>query len=60
MVTDAPGPFADGRAALAFCSERGLTTANTCLGRYLSDDADDFDDQCRPPATDPTGRCTRH
>ncbi|WP_329269650.1 serine/threonine-protein kinase [Streptomyces sp. NBC_01451] len=58
-VIYAPGPFADGRAALAFCGERGLTTPSTCLGRYLSDDADDFDDQCRPPAANPTGRCTR-
>ncbi|WP_327698277.1 serine/threonine-protein kinase [Streptomyces sp. NBC_00459] len=58
-VIYAPGPFADGYAALAFCSERGLTTSNTCLGRYLSNDADDFDDQCRPPAANPTGRCTR-
>ncbi|WP_371663245.1 serine/threonine-protein kinase [Streptomyces sp. NBC_00280] len=59
-VIYAPGPFADGHAALAFCSERGLTTPNTCLGRYLSDDDADFDDQCRPPAANPTGRCTRH
>ena len=59
-VIYAPGPFTDGRAALAFCGERGLTTSTTCLGRYLSDDVADFDDQCRPPATNPTGRCTRH
>ncbi|NEA66696.1 serine/threonine-protein kinase [Streptomyces sp. SID12488] len=59
-VIYAPGPFADGRAALAFCSERGLTTPSTCLGRYLSNDVADFDDQCRPPAANPTGRCTRH
>ncbi|NEC91250.1 serine/threonine-protein kinase [Streptomyces sp. SID12501] len=58
-VIYAPGPFADGHAALAFCGERGLTTPDTCLGRYLSDDAADFADQCRPPAANPTGRCTR-
>ena len=55
----APGPFTDGRAALAFCAERGRTTPNTCIGRYLSTSASDFPFQCRPPATAPTGRCTR-
>ncbi|WP_327428492.1 serine/threonine-protein kinase [Streptomyces sp. NBC_01236] len=58
-VVYAPGPFADGRAALAFCAERGRTTANTCIGRYLSESAADSVLQCRPPATQPTGRCTR-
>lgn len=58
-VIYAPGPFADGRAALAFCHERGRTTLATCLGRYLSTSATDFADQCRPPAANPTGRCTR-
>ncbi|MBT2421190.1 serine/threonine protein kinase [Streptomyces sp. ISL-22] len=55
----APGPFTDGRAALTFCAERGRTSANACIGRYLSTDATDFAFQCRPPATAPTGRCTR-
>ncbi|MER5380225.1 serine/threonine-protein kinase [Streptomyces sp. NPDC002688] len=58
-VVYAPGPFADGRAALAFCAERGRTTATTCIGRYLSDRTADSVLQCRPPATAPTGRCTR-
>ncbi|CCK28701.1 hypothetical protein BN159_4322 [Streptomyces davaonensis JCM 4913] len=58
-VIYAPGPFADGRAALRFCAERGRTTANTCIGRYLSKNAADFSLQCLPPATSPTGRCTR-
>ncbi|AVH58894.1 MULTISPECIES: serine/threonine-protein kinase [Streptomyces] len=58
-VIYAPGPFAGGRAALAFCAERGRTTANTCIGRYLSTNAADSVLQCRPPATAPTGRCTR-
>ncbi len=58
-VIYAPGPFADGRAALRFCAERGRTTATTCIGRYLSKNAADFSLQCRPPATSPTGRCTR-
>ncbi|WDF42074.1 serine/threonine-protein kinase [Streptomyces sp. T12] len=58
-VIYAPGPFTDGRAALTFCAERGRTTANTCLGRYLSTDATDSTLQCRPPATAPTGSCTR-
>jgi len=58
-VIYAPGPFSDGRAALAFCAERGRTTANTCIGRYLSMSAAESVLQCRPPATAPTGRCTR-
>ncbi|GAB2954329.1 hypothetical protein GCM10023080_011430 [Streptomyces pseudoechinosporeus] len=58
-VIYAPGPFANGRAALTFCRERGRTTANTCMGRYLSKNASDFALQCRPPAANPTGRCTR-
>ncbi|MGW1951323.1 serine/threonine-protein kinase [Streptomyces sp. NPDC001920] len=55
----APGPFADGRAALTFCAAHGRTTATACIGRYLSTDAADFPLQCRPPAAAPTGRCTR-
>lgn len=58
-VIYAPGPFADGRDALDFCAERGRTSSNTCLGRYVSDSPDDFALQCRPPAADPTGRCSR-
>jgi hypothetical protein len=58
-VIYAPGPFANGRVALTFCRERGRTTANTCLGRYLSKDPADSALQCRPPAANPTGRCTR-
>ncbi|MFE5918825.1 serine/threonine-protein kinase [Streptomyces sp. NPDC056468] len=58
-VIYAPGPFADGRAALAFCAERGRTSASTCMGRYLSTDAGDYSLQCRPPAAAPTGSCTR-
>ncbi|MGP4045608.1 serine/threonine-protein kinase [Streptomyces sp. 2A115] len=58
-VIYAPGPFANGRAALAFCGERGLTTPTTCIGRYLSTTASDYGLQCRPPAANPTGRCTR-
>ncbi|MGW1881782.1 serine/threonine-protein kinase [Streptomyces sp. NPDC001970] len=58
-VLYAPGPFADGRAALAFCAERGRTSANTCIGRYLSTSPSDFGLQCRPPASRPSGRCTR-
>ncbi|WP_413757293.1 serine/threonine-protein kinase [Streptomyces sp. MMBL 11-3] len=55
----APGPFADGRAALAFCEARGRTSSTTCVGRYLSEDADDYDLQCSPPAAAPKGTCTR-
>ncbi len=55
----APGPFADGRSALAFCAARGRTTANACIGRYLSTSPSDFPLQCRPPADHPAGRCSR-
>ncbi|WP_217213291.1 serine/threonine-protein kinase [Streptomyces sp. AC550_RSS872] len=55
----APGPFTDGRAALTFCAERGRTSPNTCIGRYVSTDATEYVLQCRPPVTAPTGRCTR-
>ncbi|MGW0571844.1 serine/threonine-protein kinase [Streptomyces tauricus] len=58
-VVYAPGPFTDGRDALSFCEERGRTTPTTCVGRYVSTSADDYNLQCRPPAADPTGRCTR-
>ncbi|MFI1566972.1 protein kinase [Streptomyces sp. NPDC020490] len=58
-VIYAPGPFADGRAALTFCAEHGRTTANACIGRYLSTSRADFPLQCRPPASEATGRCTR-
>ncbi|MVO89004.1 protein kinase [Streptomyces sp. p1417] len=55
----APGPFADGGAALRFCAERGRTTDRACLGRYLSDSGADLPLQCKPPASSPVGRCTR-
>ncbi|WP_245173246.1 serine/threonine-protein kinase [Streptomyces aureus] len=58
-VIYAPGPFTDGRAALSFCAERGRTTANACIGRYLSTDPADLPLQCRPPSANATGRCTR-
>ncbi|QDY76517.1 serine/threonine-protein kinase [Streptomyces qinzhouensis] len=55
-VLYAPGPFADGRAALAYCEERGR---QECLGRYLSTSGDDYGLQCRLPAAKPRGTCTR-
>ncbi|WP_405676426.1 protein kinase [Streptomyces sp. NBC_00868] len=58
-VVYAPGPFADGRAAVTFCVQKGRATANECIGRYLSDDQDDYAYQCTPPADSPGGRC-RH
>ncbi|SFC73885.1 serine/threonine-protein kinase [Streptomyces aidingensis] len=47
-VIYAPGPFPDGRAALDFCAGRGHTTANDCVGRYLSHDAGDRQYICFP------------
>ncbi|WP_328860259.1 serine/threonine-protein kinase [Streptomyces sp. NBC_00306] len=58
-VIYAPGPFADGRAALAFCAERGRTSPSTCIGRYLSTSSADYGLQCRPTAAGASGRCTR-
>ncbi|WP_327281193.1 serine/threonine protein kinase [Streptomyces sp. NBC_01278] len=58
-VVYAPGPFADGRAAITFCAQKGRTTANECIGRYLSADQGDYGYQCTPPADSPGGRC-RH
>jgi hypothetical protein len=49
--------FGDGAQALAFCAARGLTTANQCIGRYLSHSAADLGYQCYPPAASPTGNC---
>ncbi|MFF3556837.1 protein kinase [Streptomyces tsukubensis] len=56
-VLYAPGPFTDGRAALAFCEEQGRTE---CLGRYLSTSADDYGLQCRLPSAKPQGTCSRN
>ncbi|MFI6007085.1 serine/threonine-protein kinase [Streptomyces sp. NPDC051366] len=58
-VVYAPGPFTDGRAAVTFCAQKGRTTANECIGRYLSNDQGDYAYQCTPPADSPGGRC-RH
>ncbi|MER5254875.1 serine/threonine-protein kinase [Streptomyces sp. NPDC002855] len=58
-VIYAPGPFADGRAALRFCDERGRSAGNECVGRYVSSSGGDYDLQCKPPASAPVGRCTR-
>ncbi|MFI5642514.1 protein kinase [Streptomyces goshikiensis] len=58
-VVYAPGPFADGRAAVGFCAQKGRVTANECIGRYLSDDQGDYGYQCTPPAEFPGGRCRR-
>ncbi|MFJ3923705.1 serine/threonine-protein kinase [Streptomyces sp. NPDC090022] len=58
-VVYAPGPFTDGRAALSFCAARGRTTANQCIGRWLSNAEDDYRYQCAPPAASPSGQCRR-
>ncbi|MCE7082015.1 serine/threonine protein kinase [Streptomyces sp. ST2-7A] len=57
-VVYAPGPFADGHAAVAFCAERGRTGSNDCVGRFLSGDAADRDLVCHPRAGG-NGRCVR-
>jgi len=60
-VIYAPGPFADGHAAVRFCADRGRTDSNTCMGRYLSHRASDRVYLCAPASGGPTGsgRCTR-
>ncbi|WP_338930727.1 protein kinase [Streptomyces netropsis] len=59
----APGPFADGSAAVNWCAERGRTTRNACVGRYVSHSAGDRDALCLPATGtttgNSTGRCTR-
>jgi len=57
-VIHAPGPFADGKEAIAFCADRGRTAINACYGRYLSQDPDDRRLQCHP-ADGGSGRCSR-
>ncbi|WP_407565790.1 serine/threonine-protein kinase [Streptomyces sp. 184] len=57
-VIHAPGPFADGKEAIAFCADRGRTAINACYGRYLSQDPDDSRLQCHP-ADGGSGRCSR-
>ncbi|WP_244808931.1 serine/threonine-protein kinase [Streptomyces sp. So13.3] len=59
-VVYAPGPYADGSAAVAFCAERGRTTPNQCVGRYLSHRAADIVYICRPAGGGTTaGACRR-
>lgn len=57
-VIIAPGPFADGRAAVRFCERSGLTNTDSCVGRYLSTVGADRVYFCKP-AGGGTGRCTR-
>ncbi|MBO8186099.1 serine/threonine-protein kinase [Streptomyces spirodelae] len=57
-----PGPsggFPDGRAAAAWCGERGLSSSKQCVGRYVSDDAADRGYICAPDRSRGTGRCER-
>lgn len=52
--------FGSGSHAVAWCRTRGLDSDNTCVGRYISDDAADRPYLCRPtPDGGTTGRCTR-
>lgn len=54
-----PGNFPDGHAALALCKERGRTTEQSCVGRYLSHDAADRHLLCRFSDAPTAKRCTR-
>lgn len=53
------GKFANGVQALTFCAAHGRVTANQCVGRYLSQDPVDLQAVCRPPASSPSGVCSR-
>jgi serine/threonine protein kinase len=55
-VVYAPGPFADGRAAVRYCADHGRTTENQCVGRYLSDNTAHRELICFP-ADGGSGRC---
>lgn len=57
-VIYAPGPFPDGDGALRFCTERGLTTPQACVGRYVSGDAADRVYVCHP-SRGSESRCVR-
>ncbi|MQS15817.1 hypothetical protein F7Q99_27005 [Streptomyces kaniharaensis] len=55
-IVRAPGAFANGYEALAFCAEYG---PEHCSGRYLSEDRDDRGYLCQAsPAPDPAA-CRR-
>lgn len=43
------GSFANSTEAVAYCAAHGLTTANQCVGRYLSNNPADITYMCRPP-----------
>lgn len=52
--------FNSGSHAVAWCRTRGLDSDNTCVGRYISDEAADRTYLCRPaPDGGTTGRCER-
>ena len=53
------GGFADGHAALGFCSTHGITNENDCAGRYFSGNRTDFGYNCH--FSDPQGspHCVR-
>ncbi|MEK8144412.1 protein kinase [Streptomyces sp. M10(2022)] len=54
-----PG-FGSGSDAVTWCRSHGLSTNNTCVGRYLSDNANDRQYLCSPaPGGGTSGRCTR-
>ncbi|MBU7599573.1 hypothetical protein JGS22_018585 [Streptomyces sp. P38-E01] len=57
-VIYAPGPFAGGKEAVAFCAAKGRTGSGDCVGRYLSDAAADRVYVCHPQGGG-SGRCTR-
>ncbi|MFC8079869.1 serine/threonine-protein kinase [Streptomyces sp. NPDC057307] len=52
--------FGSGSHAVAWCRTRGLDSNSTCVGRYISDDANDRQYLCSPtPDGGTKGRCTR-
>ncbi|MFI6941003.1 serine/threonine-protein kinase [Streptomyces sp. NPDC050418] len=53
------GPFPHGSAALSYCAERGLTSRDECVGRFVSTVAADIKYLCYPPASAPSGTCRR-
>ena len=51
------GSFSDGTEALAFCAAHGRTTADQCIGRYLSHNVSDFTYACYPPGGTQEATC---
>ena len=53
------GSFSDGTQAIQYCAEHGRTSANQCVGRFLSHDPRDKTYICVPPGGGQEKGCSR-